>query len=577
MAATPSRALVCGILCTVAAVTLSACGSGGSSTAATGQHGGTLHELTQGDVQSLDPGIAYGAFELTLLSATQRTLYRYAPNDPQDIVPDLAAGQPQISADGKTLTVKLRSGVRFSPPVNRAVTSKDIAYAIERGFNPHVANPYAPGYYGDVVGADKATGGPIAGIQTPDAHTITFKLTQPTASLLAQATVLPLDAPVPQEYARTYDAHGPSDYGNYEVATGPYMLAASKQGKVLGTGYVPGRSIQLVRNPNWKASTDDRPAYLDAVRWSIGGDPSVSARQALQGSHMVFGDAPPADVIKLAAQHYPSQISYSPGAGSRYIALNTAIAPFDDANLRKAVAAALNRTQMRLVRGGTTIGDVATHFIYPGVLGFQQSGAQQGFGYDFLADPSGSSTVAAKYMKAAGYPSGRYTGNATVQVVGLSGAPDDSDAQIVDQTLRDLGFKTQLKLVDGSIIYSRFCALPKARVQVCPSVSWARDFADPQTVLDGAFNGTTIAPENNSNWPQLNDPRINAAMAKAEQLQGIDARAKAWAQIDRMITGTAAAIPWLWDKQPLVTSRDVVCARQLWDQGDCDFAYTSLK
>jgi peptide/nickel transport system substrate-binding protein len=292
---------------------------------------------------------------------------------------------------------------------------------------------------------------------------------------------------------------------------------------------------------------------------------------------MVFGDAPPADVIKLATQRYPSQISYSPGAGSRYIALNTAIAPFDDANLRKAVAAALDRSQMRLVRGGATIGDVATHFIYPGVLGFEQAGGQRGFGYDFLADPSGSKTVAAKYMKAAGYPSGRYTGGATIQVVGLSGAPDDSDAQIVDQTLRDLGFKTRLKLVDSSVLYARFCALPKARVQVCPSVSWGRDFADPQTVLDAAFNGTMIAPENNSNWPQLNDPKINAAMAKAETMQGIDARAKAWARIDGMITATAGAIPWLWDRQPLVTSRDVACARQLWDQGDCDFAYTSLK
>jgi peptide/nickel transport system substrate-binding protein len=577
MAATPSRALVTGILCTVAAATLAACGTGGTSTATSGHRGGTLHELTQGDVQTLDPGIAYGAFELTLLSATQRTLYRYAPNDPEHAVPDLAAGQPQISADGKTLTVKLRSGVRFSPPVGREVTSKDVAYAIERGFNPHVANPYAPGYYGDVVGAEEATGGPIAGLRTPDAHTIVFKLTQPTASLLAQALVLPLDAPVPPEYARKFDEHGPSDYANYEVATGPYMLAADKAGKVLGTGYVPGRSIQLVRNPDWKAGTDTRPAYLDGVRWSIGGDSSVSARQALSGSHMVLGDAPPADVIKLAVQRYPGQISFSPGAGSRYVALNTAIPPFDDANLRKAVAAALDRAQMRLVRGGASIGDVATHFIYPGVLGFEQAGGQQGFGLDFLAHPSGDQTVAAKYMKAAGYPSGRYTGSAAVQVVGLAGAPDDSDAQIVDQTLRDLGFKTKLRLVDGSIMFARFCALPKARVQVCPSVAWARDFADPQTVLDGAFNGAAIAPENNSNWPQLNDPKINAAMAKAETAQGLDVRANAWAQIDRMITATGAAIPWLWDKQPLVTSRDVICARQLWDQGDCDFAYTSLK
>jgi peptide/nickel transport system substrate-binding protein len=577
MARSLVRALATSALCMLTAAALAACGSSDNSAGATGHRGGTLTLLTQEDVQSLDPGVAYGALELTLLSATQRTLYHYVPGDPEHIAPDLAAGPPQISADGGTLTVKLRSGVRFSPPVNREVTSKDVKYAIERGFNPHVANPYAPGYYADIVGADKATGGPIAGIQTPDAHTIVFKLTRPSASLLAQATVLPLDAPVPPEYARRFDAHAPSDYGNHEVSTGPYMLAASKDGTILGTGYRPGRSIRLVRNPSWKASTDTRPADLDAVQWSIGGAPSVSAHQVLQGSHMVFGDAPPAAIIKLAYQRYRSQISFSPGAGSRYVALDTQIAPFNDANLRKAVAAALDREQMRLVRGGALIGDVATHFIYPGVLGYEQAGGANGFGVDFLAHPSGDTAIARKYMKAAGYPSGRYTGGATVQVVGLTGAPDDADAQIVDQTLRDLGFKTQLKLVDASVMYARFCALPKARVQVCPGVSWARDFADPQTVLDAAFNGTMIAPENNSNWPQLNDPKINAAMAAAEHVQGTQQRAQAWAKIDGMVTASAAAIPWLWDRQPLVTSRDVSCVRQLWDQGDCDFAYTSLK
>jgi peptide/nickel transport system substrate-binding protein len=576
MARTLVKTLVVSALSVTTAAALAACGSSHSQQVP-GKKGGTLKLLTNEDVASLDPGITYSTLDLTLINATQRTLYTYRPDDPQNIAPDLAAGPPQVSKDGKTLTVKLRSGVRFSPPVNREVTSKDVKYAIERGFNPHVANPYAPGYYGDVVGAEAATGGPIAGIRTPDAHTIVFKLTKPTASLLAQATILPLDAPVPQEYAKQFDAHSPSDYGAHLVATGPYMLPADKHGKVLGTGYVPGRSIRLVRNPNWKAGTDDRPAYLNTVEWSIGGAATVSARQVLRGRGMAFGEAPPAAIVKLAYQHYRSQITFSPGAGSRYVALNTQIKPFDDANLRKAVAAALDRNQMRLVRGGAVIGDVATHFIYPGVLGFEQAGGQGGFGFDFLSHPSGDMTVARRYLRAAGYPSGRYSGGGTVVVVGLAGSPDDNDAQIVDQTLRNLGFRTHLQLVDVSTMYGKFCAVPAARVQVCPSVSWGRDFADPQTVLDAAFNGTSITPQNNSNWPQLNDPAINRAMSEAELTVGTQQRAKAWAQIDRMITATGAAIPWLWDREPLVTSRDVHCARELWNQGNCDFAYSSLR
>ena len=65
----------------------------------------------------------------------------------------------------------IRKGVRFSPPVNRDVTSVDVKYAIERGFATSVANGYAGAYFRDIVGAPaKATKAVpnITGIQTPN-------------------------------------------------------------------------------------------------------------------------------------------------------------------------------------------------------------------------------------------------------------------------------------------------------------------------------------------------------------------------------------------------------------------------
>lgn len=575
------RVLPSFLLTAAMALGLGACGSSGGDggTAATtddgagGVRGGTLTVLTSQDIQSLDPGVTYGSLDLNLLSATVRTLYRYAPTNASDLVPDLAATAPQVSADGKTLTVRIRRGVEFAPPVSREVTARDVKYAIERGFNPNVANPY----YGDVLGADRASGGPIAGIETPDDHTLVFRLARPTASLLAQATVLPLSAPVPPEYAKPLDAKAPSQYGSHLVASGPYMIPADAEGRVLGEGYVPGRSLRLVRNPNWRAATDSRPAYLDAIELRIGGAPTVSGRQVLAGRGLVLADSPTPALVKRAYQEARDQIFFSPGAGSRYAALNTAIPPFDDANVRKAVAAALDREQMRRVRGGEVIGEVASHFLYPGVIGFEEAGGVEGTGVDFLADPDGDPALAARYMRAAGYASGRYEGDETLQVVGLAGAPDSNDAQIFDQTLRDLGFKTNLKLVDVSVMYGRFCAVPRARVHVCPNVGWTRDFADPQTVLNVAFNGNFIFPENNPNWPQLDDPAINRAMARGELVVGEQNRADAWADIDRQVTATSAAVPWLWDRQPNVFAADVRCVPELWNQGRCDFSYSSLK
>lgn len=590
------RTLLAGLLCMTLATLFAACGGsdgdGGDGSASTGtaaqadsgsggRRGGVLRVVTEGDFQSLDSGVTYSSADFNVLAATVRSLYRYEPDDPQRLVPDLAAGDPQISADGKTLTVRIRRGVRFSPPVNREVTSRDVKYAVERGFNPAVGNGYAGVYYGAVIGADRADGGPIAGITTPDDQTIVFRLNAPTAGLLAQATTLPLSAPVPQEYASRFDDKpegGTSDYVMHQVATGPYALAAKADGDVQGVGIVPGRRVVLRRNPNWDPATDDRPAYLDGIDWSIGNEPNVAGRQVLDGRGLTLGDTPTAAIVKRAVQQHPDQIFFSPGSGSRYAALNTAIPPFDDANLRKAVAAELDRDQMRLVRGGTVLGDIATHFLYPGVAGFEEAGGLRGPGVDFLAAPAGDPEVARKYMVAAGYPSGRYTGGETISVVGDSGDPSDKDAQLVDEALRRLGFRTKLQLVDSGTMFDRFCAAPAARVNVCPNLGWIRDFADPQTVLDGAFNGKAIVPEgNNSNWPQLNDPQINAAMARAELLVDKQERADAWAKIDRMITETGAAIPWLWDKQPVISSEDVRCANQLWNQGHCDLAYSSLR
>ncbi len=185
----------------------------------------------------------------------------------------------------------IRQGVYFSPPVNREVTSADVAYAIERGANPNVSCPYFSAYFADIVGASKATGGPIRGIATPNKFTVVFHLTGPFGTFFASALALPLSAPVPKEFAAPLDRHKPTTYGElYLVATGPYMVKASKQGKILGIGYQPGASATLVRNPNWNPNTDHRPAYLNQIDINIGGDPNVIGRQVLMDSHAVQGD-----------------------------------------------------------------------------------------------------------------------------------------------------------------------------------------------------------------------------------------------------------------------------------------------
>ena len=111
--------------------------------------------LNHTDFEHIDPGQSYYNIDYEAIYATQRPLFSYKPNTFATPSPDMASEPAQISEGGKTITVHIRKGVHFSPPVNREVTSADVAYAIERGANANVANPYWEAYFGSLVGAKK--------------------------------------------------------------------------------------------------------------------------------------------------------------------------------------------------------------------------------------------------------------------------------------------------------------------------------------------------------------------------------------------------------------------------------------
>jgi peptide/nickel transport system substrate-binding protein len=582
------------------AVALAACGSSSSSSSASagsspvpngvkspvtesltgGKRGGVLNDLQSEDFEHLDPGQAYFQLDYQITNATQRTLYSYKPNTFSQATPDMAEGSAQLGDGNKLITINVRKGVHFSPPVNREVTAADEVYAFERIANPNVANPYYLGYLASIEGMKTANGGPIAGVKATGKYTLQIKLTAPEAPIVVASMVLPWTAPVPKEYAQKFDAKKPSEYVNFQVATGPYMLKADSSGKVLGTGYQPGKSATLVRNPNWNASTDYRPAYLNQINIAIGGDANVIGRQVLEGSDMVQADAPAAPIVKLALQQHPGQlvISAGGGAGDRYVAINNSDGPFKNVNLRKAFWAATDREALDRLRGGKTVADLMTHFLWNGISGFEEAGGFPGPKVDYNEHPTGDMAVAEKYMKLAGYPSGKYTGSETLQVVGDSTAPANNVAEAVNQTLRTLGFKTKLNLVEHTVMYSKYCGVVSEKIDVCPNVGWIADFGDPQAVLDVPFNGNLIVKNGtNSNWGLVNHAKINAAMEAAAKVVGTKARGEAWAKIDRELVEEAVAVPYQWAKEPYIESKDVEGVNQYWNAGTWDYSFTSLK
>jgi peptide/nickel transport system substrate-binding protein len=317
----------------------------------------------------LDPQLAYFSRELTRC-CVHRTLYSYngRPTDESgaELRPDLAAGNPEVSSDGLRWTFRLRRGLFYSPPLAETeIVAADLVRALER--EAMVQGPY--GYHFSLIeGFDDFVDGAadsIVGLETPDDHTLVVQLDEPSGDL-AYRLSLPAAAPIPERAAEGHDR----DYARFVVASGPYMVEGSDRldfsvpptEQEPLSGFVPaefdeeGRlvtpgSLTLVRNPSWKASSDElRAAYVDRMEFILGGDDEELALAVDRGElDLVFGpDSSWADQVARYRQdpELAERVFLYPADAVYYVSMNLAVPPFDDLNVRKAVNLAIDKAPL---------------------------------------------------------------------------------------------------------------------------------------------------------------------------------------------------------------------------------------
>jgi peptide/nickel transport system substrate-binding protein len=95
-------------------------------------------------------------------------------------------------------------------------------------------------------------------------------------------------------------------------------------------------------------------------------------------------------------------------------------------------------------------------------------------------------------------------------------------------------------------------------------------------MFDLTFNGKNIKPVNNNNYSHLDVPEVNEAMDKAAAVTDIEERAKAWAEVDRLVMEQAPIVPYVWDKQGNARSANVKGVVNRFN-ATWDYAFTSIK
>jgi len=220
------------------------------------QSGGIVKVISVAGLNTMDPTEAYYVNTSSILSGlVVRSLTQYvwdAEANDMVLIPDLATDLGTPNDDYTEWTFTLRDGIKYEN--GDPVTADDIKFGIERSFDratfPEGAN-YSNQYmlHGDTYKGPYKSAKPYDGV-TVDGNDITIHMSKPFPDMPYWGA-FPAISPIPDS-----PASDPQKYKLHPLSTGPYMF---KPG-----GYVPEKSLQLVKNPYWDPNTDPgRHQYVD--------------------------------------------------------------------------------------------------------------------------------------------------------------------------------------------------------------------------------------------------------------------------------------------------------------------------
>lgn len=538
---------------------------GGSSNV---QRGGVLRVGISGFGFSdgFDPTGEYTSMGWAGFHAIMRGLvtYKYAEGVAGlEVVPDLAEEIPEPTDGGLTYTFQVKSGVKWAPPLDREVTSYDIAYAFQRINTKSLIAQYGFYYYGVIAGMDgsAARPEPISGIKTPDARTIIFRLTQPTGDFLQRLT-LPATYAIPPEVGKCFTQ--PGEYGQDIIASGPYMIQGSADINVSScqdiepmAGFDETKQLTLERNPNYDPATDTqtgRKDYVDGIQITVNSSVSDIFQKVQSGElDTSWGDTPPATILRqyLTDPSLKSRLHSDSTSQLAFIHMNLTTPPFDDIHVREAVNLILDKAAILKTFGGATGGQIATQVAPPLLLNDLTAS------YDPFATPGqrGSLTLAQAEMAQSQYDPGK-TGSCTDPVCKNlvminNNVPPWTDAEgIVVDSLAKIGIQVVPRELDSGAAYNTVQKVSN-QIPISMNMTWLYDYPDVYIYL-AVFSTDFLAPDGNANfslvgltpalakelgvsYPAGGIPSVDTKVSQCQAASGAE-RLACWVEVDKQVT-----------------------------------------
>ena len=467
--------------------------------------GGKMIYARYADSLFLDPVLNDANVDIWVLTNLYDTLL--APtNDGVGVQPGLAT-KWEVAADGKTVTLTLRKGVKFADGTNLAAS--DVKWSLDRARDPK-------------AGAWNST---LASIDTIDASgdTVTLKLKNPDPTILPalatfNAAILPQKqfeaspGATPDEKAKAFAEH--------PVGTGPFIMTEWKRGV----------SMTLKRNPNyWKTAEDGKPLpYLDEVDFLVIPDDATRLLKLKAGEIDGTEFVPYARVKEL--QSDPAiRMELWPSTRVAYLTMfcgpkfkDGSDNPLSNAKVRRALNYAVNKDAIIAV---TTLG-----------LGKPMKSFMSTTTPLFVAgDMYPYDLAKAKALLAeAGFPNGFET-----SIYSLSGNGDDANnLAAVQQMWAAIGVKLRIDQVDNATRTAKY----RAEDFAMRTAAWTNDISDPSEIT----SYFAYFPNIHSLHSSWQDKSVDSLFEKSQQEIDPAKRADEYKQIQD-IYNAAAPIIYLYE------------------------------
>ena len=395
------------------------------------------------DVITLDPAQVYELTGVEIVANIYDRIMRFEPSDINKIAPGVAESYT-VSSDGKTLTFKIRSGLKFAS--GNPITAADAAYSLQRVIKLNKS----PAFLISQLGWDKDNVDKM--VKAVDDSTLQITITEDFSpslvlSLMSSVVASVVDSKIVSQHIEA------DDFGNKwltsnSAGSGSYSLKAWK----------PNETISLTANPN------ARGGAAKLARVIVRHVPEPAAQRLLieKGDVDIARDLT-TDQINGIAGNKDIVVTTIPQATLHYIGLNLKTPQFKDPKVVQALHYLVDYDGMAnsFLKGGFSVHQSFWPSGFPGSLDTNM--------YTF--DPAKAKALLAE----AGFPNGF-----EISMDARNSAPHTNIAQAIQASMAQGGIKMTIIPAEEKAVLTKY----RARQHQMLLIDWGPDYMDPHTNAD---------------------------------------------------------------------------------------------